>query len=156
MLAEQTDECGVMGSHGVIALWWKEAAYKVLGGFGEPAEARDELAVFEGSMEDRCRRPSASGICSAVIDVVSITRTWSPGHGTSRAERSVAFWTTDICCWRPTAGTAAGGSWRSRPLTATRRCTDRPDDDACVTRSRYAATFPVRLYGCLGRDALGG
>lgn len=122
---------------------WNEAAYEVVGGCGEPAEAPDDLAVLEGWVGGPLPRA---------------VREWYLLGG----DRRLASTSTNLVTWtRDFASRTVGRFLDSRYLlleTDSQHCCrwvvavsatddDPPvylidqDDDACATRHRYAARF---------------
>lgn len=122
---------------------WNEAAYEVLGGFGEPAEARDELAVLEGwiggPLPEAVREWYLLGgdrrLASISSNLVTRTRDFASRTVSRFLDNGYLLLETDsqYCCRWVVSVSAA---YADPPVYLID-----PDDDACVTRSRYAATF---------------
>jgi hypothetical protein len=121
---------------------WNEAAYEVLGGCGESAQARGEVAALEGSAGgtlpeavrewyllggDRRLASISSNVITMATDLTSRTVGRFLDHGFLLLETDSQY----CCRWVATVSAAD-----DPPVYLID-----PNDDACATRSRYAATF---------------
>jgi hypothetical protein len=122
---------------------WNAAAYEVLGGSGELAGARDELAVLEGRLggplPEAVREWYLLGgdrrLASISSNLISQTQGFTSRTVNRFLDNGYLLLETDSehCCRWVVPVSAAHGDPPVYLID--------PDDDACVTRSRYAATF---------------
>ncbi|MBF9134983.1 SMI1/KNR4 family protein [Plantactinospora sp. S1510] len=122
---------------------WNEAAYEILGGSDESAEARDELAELEGwiggPLPESVREWYLLGgdrrLTSISSTLVTQTRDFTSPRVSRLLDNGYLLLETDTqhCCRWVVAVSAAHGDPPVYLID--------PNDDTCTTRSRYAATF---------------
>lgn len=122
---------------------WHEAAYEVLGGDDEPANVRHDVELLEswtgGPLPDAVRewylRGGGQRLAAVSANLVTRTRDFDRATVGRFLDHGFLLLETDSqhCCRWVVAVSATDDDPPVYLID--------PDDDACVTRSRYAATF---------------